>query len=140
MGMPVWMMGTLLGAGMSKGDVNVQTSTSQSVNQSANINVNPVIAVSSPAAHFDPQNNLEPNTNMEAIHTPDQSWRQGDPGSIGLPSATSTQYGPYTSTPDNMVENGEGSLLDTVTSMPAILVVSVLAAIALVMMKKRGRK
>lgn len=133
---PSWLLPMLMG-GQGKGDVNVQTSTSQQVAQSANISVNPIFAVQTPGAHFDPTNNLEPKTGQEQRSIPDQSWRQADPGGIPLPGAISTQYEPVSSVGDVFTDGGE-SMLSSVTGMPIILVIGGgLLIFVLVKMKKR---
>jgi len=129
--------------GGSKGDVNVQTSTSQVVEQSANVNVNPVIAVSTPNAHFDPQNTLEPRTMQEARQVTDQSFRQADPGSIPLVGRSGMdQFSSTVPLAGDFFSNAQGeSLLTTVTGMPAILIIGGLAlVVVLAMMRKKKRR
>lgn len=134
------MMGSLMGMlGGSKGDVNVQTSTTQQVTQSSNTNVNPIIAVQTPGAHFDPSNNLEPKIQQEQQAIPDQSWRQADPGGIYLPGSQTTQYDPITGAGDVFTEGGE-SMLSTLTGLPIVLVIGAGLLIFVIARKRRKRK
>ena len=139
MAAPAWLLPMTMGAALGKGgDVNVQTSTNQQVTQSANINVNPIFAVQTPGAHFDPSNNLEPRTQQDQRNIPDQSWRQADPGGIYVPGSQSTQYDPVTAEGDVFTEGTE-SMLSTLTGMPIVLVIGA-AALIFIIARKRRRK
>lgn len=140
MAAPAWLLPMAMGmAGKKGGDVNVQTSTTQQVTQSANINVNPIFAVQTPGAHFDPSNNLEPKTQQEQQAIADQSWRQADPGGIYLPGSQTTQFDPVTGQGDIFTEGGE-SMLSTLTGMPVILIVGAALLIFVVARKRRRKK
>lgn len=143
MAAPAWLLPAALGAaapgllGGGKG-VSVMTSTTQQVSQSANINVNPIIAVQTPGAHFDPSNNLEPKTQQEQQAIADQSWRQADPGGIYLPGSQTTQFDPLTSEGDIFTEGGE-SMLSTLTGLPIVLVIGAALLIFVIARKKRRK-
>lgn len=140
MAAPAWLLPMAMGGAMGgKGDVSVQTSTTQQVTQSANINVNPIFAVQTPGAHFDPSNNLEPRTQQDQRAISDQSWRQADPGGIYLPGSQTTQFDPITSAGDVFTEGGE-SMLSTLTGMPIVLVIGAALLIFVIARKRRKRK
>ena len=139
MTMPAWLLPLTLGGAMGgKGTTTVTTSTNQQVTQSSNTNVNPIIAVQTPAAHYDAGSNLEATSEMEQQNIPDQSWRQADPGGLYLPPGPYTEYDPASSERDVKATGGEANL-STLTGMPMILLIGGLAVVFMLFMRKRRR-
>lgn len=112
-------LGAMMGGG---GDVSVKTT--QQVSQSVNTNVNPVIAVQTPAAHFSPSSNLGAETMQSPTSTQKDEWRTAVPGSIGLGSFQGSDSGPATAVFDNK-QDGDISPLSTIFSPTMFLALGI---------------
>jgi len=141
---PAWLvpaLGGLSTGGLLGGKGDTSVSTSQQVAQSASVNVNPIISVSSPNAHIEPRSSLASSPTQDQTtdiitEQPDE-WRSAVPGGFSLDSFLGGEPGPVLSTgyDTKQTTTGTEGVLSSIISPNMLLMAGVGLLIWVLFMK-----